>query len=529
VDLAGYLAILRRRGIAIALCLIAGLCGGYYAGHHGAKTFRASARVLVNIPAARTLQDQLAGAQLSGNLVNTYAAVVTSRAVAQRVAESLGLPQGPDAVAKALSASAEPNTYLIDIAAHDASPQQAQALANAAAAGLQKAVAGLQSGVGDRVSVQIVDLAAVPTTPVSPRPALNLALGGVLGLLAGVVVAALLEALDRTVKTVAEVNRLLALPLVGLVPRRREGTLVVSAQRRGPEGEVYRSMRTALRFLDPDRPLRSLLVTSPTAADGKTTTAANLAVALALSGERVILLDADLRRANLAEVFGLERAVGLTSIVVGDASLDEALQPWHDMLDVLPAGQLPPNPSEILGSQTFNDILTELTDIADIVIIDAPPVLPVTDAVAVSAQVDGVLLVTRYGLTLRQSAAEAHRRMQAVGANVVGYVLNAVPVREARGYYATYGYEDSERKRPAVVPAARARERTPADAATASAVATTAADGRVTRAGDRSAAAVKEPASATDGAEAVGAEASTAPARRRTTKQPAAAAPPRAP
>jgi capsular exopolysaccharide synthesis family protein len=442
VDLVEYLSVLRRRWLVIVLCIIAGVAGGYDVGHRGTKQYAAVAQCIVVLPPGTTLQDQLAGSQLSSNLVSTYARLVSSRVVRDYIEATLGT-----SVQGAVAAAAEPNTYLIDIQAKADDPAAAQALANTAAKGLSRAVTRLQSDLSQPISIKIDTKAALPVTPISPKPKTDLTLGIILGILGGLLAAALLEALDRTIKTPAQATQLFDAPLLALVPKRRGDMLALSRDGPGPEGEPYRSLRTAVRFVDPDRPLRTLLVTSPTPTEGKTTTAANLAVALALSGERVIVVDADLRRATLALAFGLERAVGLTSLVLRKATIDDALQTWDTNLQVLASGPLPPNPSEILGSQLVNRLITDLAGRADIVIIDAPPVLPVADAVALAAQVDGVLMVTRHGSTLRNSAAEAARRLESVGARIVGYVLNAVPANEARGYYAYYRYE-RERSRP---------------------------------------------------------------------------------
>jgi capsular exopolysaccharide synthesis family protein len=275
----------------------------------------------------------------------------------------------------------------------------------------------------------------------------------IFGLIAGLGGAALLETLDRTVKSSAHGDTLFSAPMLGVVPRRRGGMLVVRRDSDSAEAEPYRTLRTAVRFVAPDRPIRTLLVTSAGAGEGKTTTAANLAVAIALSGERVVVVDADLRRARLATAFGLESSVGLTSLVLGTASVQDALQPWDRSLHVMASGPLPPNPSEIVGSQLFNQLLQSLTEIADFVVIDAPPVLPVTDAVAIAAQVDAVLIVARHGKTLRNAAAEARRKLAGVGANVIGYALNAVPSRDAHSYYSEYQYQQRALRSP-VPPAA---------------------------------------------------------------------------
>jgi capsular exopolysaccharide synthesis family protein len=242
------------------------------------------------------------------------------------------------------------------------------------------------------------------------------------------------------VRTVSQADALIGAPLLGVIPKHKRRTVVVGGKRDGSDGEPYRSLRTAIRFVDLDRPIRTMLVTSPTASDGKTSTAANLAIALALSGERVILVDADLRRAGLGRALGIESAVGLTSLVLGGVTIKDTLQNYQQNLMVLPSGPLPPNPSEILGSQLVNDLLHELASLSDIVVIDAPPVLPVADAAALSAQVDATLMVLRHSHTLRSGASAARRRLDAVGGRVVGYVLNAVPRRDTRDYYLDHAY-----------------------------------------------------------------------------------------
>jgi capsular exopolysaccharide synthesis family protein len=439
MDLLAAVAMLRRRWLVVALCLITGLAGGYDLGHQGAKKYRATAECLINIPATGNVQAALAGAQLSSNLALTYVGLINSGVVLHR-ADALLAEKGVPGGAQGLSASAVPNTYLVDVSATSTTPVLAQLTANAGARALVETVSSLQAGIPQKITVKITSVAGLPTTPVSPRPRLDLVVGLVLGILAGLGLAALFEALDRTIKSAAQADAALGVPLVGLVPKRRSPSLVVNTSTSSPEGEPYRSLRTAIRFLDPDRPLRSILVTSPTPGDGKTVTTANLAAAFSLSGDRVITIDADLRKPTLAHSFGLEGSVGLTSLVLGSATLDEALQEWTSRLSVLASGPLPPNPSEILGSQFFSQLLQDVAQRADITVIDAPPVLPVADALALAPQVDGVIVVLRAGSTMRHSAAEAVRRLETVGANILGYVLNAVPRSETRGMYAGYIY-----------------------------------------------------------------------------------------
>jgi capsular exopolysaccharide synthesis family protein len=202
--------------------------------------------------------------------------------------------------------------------------------------------------------------------------------------------------------------------------------------------ENYRTLRTGVTYADPDNPVHVLMVTSPSPGEGKTTTAVNLAIALAQSGERTVLVDADLRRASVASTLGLEGAVGVTNVITKGTSLEEALQVWQDGLLVLPAGTLPPNPSEMVGSQAMGRLISDLQEFANVIIIDAPPVIPVTDAVVLSTQVEGVILVVRAGKTQRGQAAEARRRLDGVNAPVIGSVLNGAKRSSAEGYYAAY-------------------------------------------------------------------------------------------
>lgn len=447
MDAAAFLALLRRRWLPLLLCVLAGIGGGVFATKSTPDQYRSSARLFVNIPAARTTNEALQGVQLTSQLLQSYAEVATSRSSAEKVKNRLGLPETAGAVRDHIDATPEPDTLLITISAVDRDPVRAQSIANAAAAVFIETVKELEGGKAGAIEAQVVDSANRPPAPFSPKPRNNLAVGLALGVMSGFGIALLLDALDRTLKTPAQGAHLFGAPMLSLLPRRRDAAtkaLVTVEDPLSQASEAFRSLRTAVRFLDPDNPLRTLIVTSPSAGEGKTSTAANLAIALAQAGERVVLVDADLRRARVAEMFGLEGSVGLTNVIRRQMTVQEALQGWQDTVAILASGPLPPNPSEILGSQSMTALIDELAALADIVIFDAPPVLPVTDAVVLATQVDGVLVVARHGRTQRSLAAEAHRRLQGVGAHIVGFVLNAVPNSASRGYYEDYRYVSRE-------------------------------------------------------------------------------------
>ena len=420
---------------------MAGLAGAGLVTRGTPATFQASVSLIITLPQAAGVSEALQGVQLSSQLLQSYAAVTTSRTAAERIKGRLSLPGSIDAIRDQLSAVPQTETLLIMVSAVDTDPLRAQSIADAAAQGLIDSVAALEKSKLDKVVASIVD-SAQPGRRVGPRTTLFLLVGTFLGLLVGLAVALLLEALDRTITSPQQASELLKAPLLGTVPLLKRDALAPGMgidQPLSPAGEAYRALRTAVLFTDLDRPIKTLLITSPSAGDGKTTIASNLAVALAQGGQRVVLVDADLRRGRVVDLLGLPSGAGLTTVMTRQAELQDVLLGWRDVLTVLGSGPLPPNPSEVLGSQAMHLLLSELSALADLVIIDGAPVLPVTDSVVLSTQVDGVILVAHAGATHRTAAAEARRRLDAVGAHIVGCVLNATTAAGSQGYYNGYG------------------------------------------------------------------------------------------
>ncbi len=296
---------------------------------------------------------------------------------------------------------------------------------------------------------QLVTPAAAPTSPIKPTPVRNAAVALVAGLVLGVALAFLAEYLDDSIKVKDDLERAGGLATLGLIPRvadwkERQRPLVVSIDEpKSPAAEAYRALRTSIQFMRLDRPLQTIQVTSPAAAEGKTTTLANLAVTLATAGERVVVVDCDLRRPRIHDFFGLANTVGFTSVLLGDLPMSAALQSvaGQEGLTVLASGPIPPNPAELLAGYRAREVLIALQANADIVLLDCPPVLPVTDAAVLAGRVDATVLVATAGTTSRKAVQQACETLRQVQAPLVGAVLNGVGAGDGRyGYAYSYAY-----------------------------------------------------------------------------------------
>jgi capsular exopolysaccharide synthesis family protein len=314
-------------------------------------------------------------------------------------------------------------------------------------------------------SVRIVDMADLPDRPVSPRPLLNVAAGFLLGLLLAVGVAVFRARNDPTVHTRADIMRITGMPVAGLIPRipamrSVEAGLKGHKRRRHPQrpepvgtangglmrmSQAFNRLGTYLAFAQPGSPLRMVLFTSPLSGDGKTTTAVNFAVALSLNGQRVLLVDTDIRRGIVNRIFGFHRQPGLSDLLSGTVSLEKALRrvPLDNQatLTCLTAGSLQPRPEALLSSPSMGSFLEQVRAEYDIVVLDSAPINVVTDAALLAGHVDGVLVVVRAAVTADEALAFAVEQLRAVHAPVIGAVLNDVDLRRDRSYDATYKYQ----------------------------------------------------------------------------------------
>lgn len=304
--------------------------------------------------------------------------------------------------------------------------------------------AGLNSG-----EAQLLTAASVPSSPFEPNPLSTAALSLFLGVVLGIGIAFLIDYLDDSLRTKDDLERSTSgLPVLGLIPltpgwrdAKRAQTITIAAPT-SVSAEAYRSLRTSIQFLGLDSPVRTLQITSPSSSEGKTTTVANLCVALATAGQRVIVVDCDLRRSRVHEFFGLTNDVGFTSVLLGDAPLSEALQavPGVAGLRVLASGPRPPNPSELLSGARTIEVLLALQMHADVVVIDSPPVLPVSDALVLGARVNATLLVAHARRTNRRAVTRALELLHQVDAPVIGTVLNGAAADDGYGYGNGYRY-----------------------------------------------------------------------------------------
>ncbi|GAA4206657.1 polysaccharide biosynthesis tyrosine autokinase [Streptosporangium oxazolinicum] len=383
---------------------------------------------------------------LSAQRVHSYATLLSSRRVVSQITEE----DDVERLQANITAEAVPGTVLLRATVGDPDPARAAALANALGERFAKLIDQIERPTPSSrpiVKVTLVDRAETPEAPVSPRPVVNLVMGLLSALILVMAAVVVRDRLDTTIKSTEALQQASGsstLGIIGYERNARRHPLIVRNQGRSSRSEAFRTLRTNLQFIGVDRQPKSLVVTSCLPAEGKSSVSANLAITLAQAGWRVILVDGDLRRPTIPAYLGIEGTTGLTDVLIGRAQLKEVIQIWGEPgMSVLPSGQVPPNPSELLGSGGMREMLAQLTEMYDMVIIDAPPLLPVTDAATLGALCDGALLVTRHGKTRREHMVRATELLASINVRVVGTVLNFVPLKDNSyfGYGYGYGYE----------------------------------------------------------------------------------------
>lgn len=466
MELSDYGRIVFRRWRWIALAMVGALAIAVLLTAMTTREYRAQAQLFVSTSASGDASDLVQGGSFTQRQVATYAGIITTRAVLEPVIERLDLGGTPRELAERTVATVPPDTVLINVAVTDPDPERAAATANAIAEQFTNTVQDLERVTADGTSpvkATVVEPAVPPSGPSSPNPPRNLALGVVAGLLLGMGAAVLRDRLDTRIRHENDVLRVTELPTLGAIPFDADATrhpLVLEIDPNSSRAEALRTMRTNLQFLDADQSPRTILVTSTVPGEGKSSTSANLALTLAESGAKVCLIEGDLRRPGMLNYLSLENAAGLTTVLIGQAELDDVMQHYRAGLHVLGCGPIPPNPSELLGSVAMRNLLQRLKSEYDYVIVDSPPLLPVTDAAVMATQVDGTLVVVGAGVVKRDSLAKALGGLAKVDARILGLVLNRLPTKGFDVYryaYDSYAAEPPTRRRRSTSPRPRRR------------------------------------------------------------------------
>jgi capsular exopolysaccharide synthesis family protein len=459
VELTDYWKVLRAHWISVLLITLLGGAVAFGWTLLQPRVYSANASGIIAAGVSSDLGAALAGDNYAKSRVKSYLDVAKSRTVATHVAEDLGVDTSPETLVARISVENPLDTAVIKVTAEAGTPEAARNLAEAWVRGISAQVTELEnanvpegSDESSIISFNSLDSAVLPTSPSSPNTRLAVALGLLGGLAAGIGYALLRNVFDRRIRSVDRLEEQFDIPVVGTIPFDKNFTdedRLASSQGGNDArthdaydfavAEAVRELRTNLQFMSPDNPPRRIVVTSSLPGEGKSTVTANLAVTIAASGQRVVVIDGDLRRPTLAKAFGLVPGVGLTDVLIGRAELNHVLQPWGDTghLYVLGAGAIPPNPSELLGSNAMQTLLEELAKYA-VVLIDAPPLIPVTDAAILSARTDGALVVAYARRTTYEALGKSLQNIERVNGRALGIILNGVPRKGADA--SSYGY-----------------------------------------------------------------------------------------
>lgn len=447
MELKDYWLTVRRRWRVVMATFIIALAVAGVVTLQATPQYESSTRLFVS-----TTSESDTGAAYTGNLfatqrVASYADLVGSRQLADQVEESIDGAEAAEDLTELVTATVVPETVILEITAIHPDAEVAAGIAQAYAEQLQDLVRELETPQGKSmplIKATIVDDAEISDDAVSPQPLRNLALAAVLGLLLGVGLAVARELLDTSLSTSDDIGDVTDAPILGNIATDEAANLapieVLSSAT--PWAEAFRVLRTNMQYVEVDEEQKVIVMTSSLPGEGKTTTAINLALTTAMAGQRVVLVEADLRRPLIAQRLQLDGAVGTTNVLIGKVSLVDALQEYgSSALQVLASGPIPPNPSELLQSHAMEALLTDLRGKFDVIIVDAPPLLPVTDAALVAAQADGAVIVIRHGRTTRDQLQHSIERLEAVDAKALGVVINQAPSRKNRtGYGYGYGY-----------------------------------------------------------------------------------------
>ncbi len=450
MNLQQFLKVLRSRWVTLCVVALVPILGAVVYTLIQTPLYQSSTRLYVSTTAGASVSDLYSGNRLSQDRVQSYLQLLKGETLAQRTVDRLGLDMNGDTLAAHVSASSKPNTVLINVDVLDPSPVRARDIANALSDEFVVMVRELEtSAEGDRPEARVVveQRASIPTAPEVPKKKRNLALGIALGALLGVGAALLREQLDNTIKSPEALEEVAGTGVIGYIPldKKLATTHAIAFDTdNGGTAEAFRKLRTNLQFLAVDNPPRLIVVTSSSPSEGKSTTAINIALALAEAEHRVVLVDGDLRRPRLASYLDLVGSVGFSTVLSGGAPLDDVLQQTKfPQLTVLTAGSIPPNPSELLGSLATKQMFSDLRAKFDYIVVDSSPLLAVTDGAILAAQSDGAIVAVRAEKTKRDQLAHAIGILRDVDAKLLGAVMTMLPTRGSGSYSYNYYYYGS--------------------------------------------------------------------------------------
>jgi len=454
MEFTDILTALRKRWWVVVVLTLLGAGYGYYSVASQTPMYRSTSKVFVSLTRSDTAAELVQGSTFAQNLVASYAQLATMPVVLDPVIEDLDLEVTSKSLASAVQADSPINTQIIEISATSSDPARAARIANAVSDELSDAVRKVSPSTGSgapTVQITQVSPAVAPLAPFAPNKKLGLGGPAAAGFALGLLIAVAVSRLDKRIRSADDIPGHESRPVLGSVAWQRairdEGPAALLASLHGALGESYRRLRTNLQFVGAAGEVRTVVVTSSLPGEGKSTTAINLAITMAENKKRVLLIDADLRRPSVADRCGLEPAVGLSTLLVGDVSIEDVAQPWGvPDLDVIVAGRVPPNPSQLIDSDAMNHLLVAAREAYDLVIVDSPPLLALSDAAVLARHTDGAIVVVGCRKVRKDEFEAAIASLEAINAPCLGIVANGARDRRPDPLYG-YGHETARRSR----------------------------------------------------------------------------------
>jgi len=443
-----YLALFRHFWYVVVAGALIGALAGWGVSQLATRMYTSTTSMYFSLSAGVSGNDINQGSTYTQNQMLSFAQLATSPVVLQPVIDSLDLSVEPGTLAKQISVTTPQNTVVLQLDVTDTSPKQATDIANAVAASLRTEVEDIapKNAQGNgTVTTRVIEPAVEPAGPSAPNERLNILLGLIVGILAAAGALLLWEALSTRVDSEEKALAVTGAPSLGTIRRRRGAAqgLAMVGDTRSPSAEDFRQLRANLEFVAVDVEAPVFVITSSVQGEGKSTVATNLAIALSEGDKRVLLIDADLRRPAVAQYTGMVPDTGLSTILAGRISLEDAVQPWGDgALTVLTAGRIPPNPSELLSSRAMAALIADARERFDVIVIDTPPLGAVADAASLVSVADGTVVVVDRTTVRRSQLTHTVDAIRRAGGSVAGVVLNKA--RGKRSGTAYYYYKEDE-------------------------------------------------------------------------------------